>query len=144
MDPKNKEEYIPASSNNFVEYLKNNPLKNNEERMLLLNYFSPDHTITSGMMAAAMEWPNVGSANLHYGTLAGKVAKGMGFTPPIKEYKVSFFVEFNMPESGADDGHWQWIMRPELIEAIHLLELDTDLAKRSTESELRTAEIMMM
>jgi hypothetical protein len=138
-----EKEYIPASSKDFVEYFEKNYLKDNEEEMLMLNYFSPDHTITSGMMAAAMNWPNVGSANLHYGTFSGKTAKVMGFVPPLKD-QVSFFVDFNMPETEKDESHWQWIMRPELVEAIHLLGWDTEEARRKAQNNLNTAEIMLM
>lgn len=137
-------EYISALVNNFVEYFKNNSISDKEEKMLLLNYFSPSHTITSELMASAMGWPNFNSANLHYGTFASKVAKIMGFVPPNREYAISFFADFNLPESGQDHGHWQWIMHSELAEAINLLGWNTDDAKKKMEAELSFAETMLM
>ncbi|MEI6296487.1 MAG: hypothetical protein WCO84_02455 [bacterium] len=125
--------------NDFVEYFKKNPLTDKERWMLLLNYFSPDNTITSKIMGAAMGWKIGGSnANLPYGKLAGKIAEQMNYQLPNPNYNVSFLADF--PEEAAI--HWR--MRPELVEAIHLLNWDTIDAKRKAEDELSTAEIMLM
>jgi len=137
-------DYIQASSIDFIEYFKHNKPNDKEEKMLLLNYFSPKHTITSEVLATAMGWPNFNSANLKYGTFAGKAAKEMAFTPPIEGFAVSFFTEFNMPESGQDEGHWQWILRPELVEAIHALNWDTEAVKNRMEGELSFADTMLL
>ncbi|MSU73554.1 hypothetical protein EXS56_00240 [Candidatus Kaiserbacteria bacterium] len=133
---------ITPTSDQFAAYFRSNPLSESEEKMLLLNYFSPNHTITSWNLAAAMGWKNFPAANLHYGGLAGRAAEAMGLVPPNEDYAVSFFVDFYMPESGKDDGHWQWIMWPQLVEAIQKLGWATDAAKEKYESELRWAALM--
>jgi hypothetical protein len=144
METENTTEYLYPSANQFFEYFKGNYPGQNQEKMLLLNYFSPGHTITSIVLAEAMGWKNFNSANLHYGGFAGKTAVDMGFRLPDENNKVSFFVDFNMPEAGKDDGHWQWILRPELVEAVHLLDWDNDLVKRNIERDLSNAELMLM
>ena len=137
------ENYIGASTEDFLEYFKSNIPNDMEEKLLLLNFYSPNHTITSTTLAMAMGWKNFNSANLHYGGYAGRVAEEMRFEPPTDE-SISFFCEFEKPESGKDEGQWQWILRPELVEAVKQLGLDTKGAKETAERALSHAELMLM
>lgn len=134
--------FLYPTADQFVDYFKNNYPGQQQERMLLLNYFSPNHALTSEMMSVAMGWKS--GANAHYGKFAGKTAEEMGFKLPNKKFKVSFFAEFEYPEEGKDENRCLWTMKRELLEAIHLLNWDTDLAKSEAENDLNTAELMLM
>jgi len=137
------ENYIGASTEDFVDYFKSNSLEDWKEEMLLLNFYSPGHTITPQTMAAAKEWKNFNAANLHYGALSGKVSEEMGFELPDKRYKVSFFCEFDDIEVKEE---WEvgWIMRPELVEAVKQLRFNTEGAKERAEMALSHAELMLL
>ena len=142
MDENKKEEYLYPSANQFFEYFKSNYPGQTQEKMLLLNYFSPEHALTSEMMSLAMGWK--AGANIHYGGFAGKTADDMGYRLPNEKFQVSFFVTFKYPEDGQDENRCLWTMKPELVDAIHLLGWDTDEAQRSIKRNLSDAEMMLM
>jgi len=141
-DKNNITEYLYPSANQFVEYFKNNYPGQTQEKMLLLNYFSPEHALTSEMMSVAMGWK--AGANIHYGRFAGKIAEEMGFRLPNENFQVSFLATFEYPEDGQEENRCLWTMRPELIEAIHSLNWDTDEAKKIIDRDLSNAELMLM
>lgn len=115
----NETEYLYPTANQLAEYFRLNYTSEKQKQMLLLNYFSPGHALTSEMMSVAMGWKS--GANIHYGALAGKTADDMGFKLPNEKDKVLFLVTFEYPEDGQDKNRCLWIMRPELAGAIHLL-----------------------
>jgi len=109
----------------FVEYFRKHPPSTNAKKMLLVHYLSPQKTLTAGSFSKQMGWPPTQrSANLHYGTYAGKVAKQMKY--PESSQDVSFLVKFCKPLAGKDKNLWQWIMRKPLATAIKQLGWGTD------------------
>jgi hypothetical protein len=91
--------------------------------MLRAQCRAPDATITTKQLAAAAEYENYNAANLQYGTLALHVAERLGFTPeerhadgsPCWWTTLSFSKEGHAEEN---TGHFQFIMRPELVTAL--------------------------
>jgi len=134
---------MSPTKDEFLKYFRDNSLRDHEIRMLLLHYFSPSHTITSGQLAAAMEWANFNGINLHYGGLAHAVGSALGYPQPDNGIWVTLFADFHKPEDdGQDKKRWQWIMRDELVATIVEMGWATPEAKEKYESELRWAQLL--
>jgi len=84
-------------------------------RMLQAHYHAPDRTVTATQMAKALGYPKYTAANLHYGKLARLVGELIGWQP-LPEQAVFVLVTFERP-----DREWQWIMRPEVAQALEQL-----------------------
>ncbi|WP_020560903.1 hypothetical protein [Thiofilum flexile] len=98
-------------------------LRNTQYRqMLAAQYASPNHTITATRLAEAVGYANYNAANLQYGTLGREIAEVLEYTPPTREDGT--FMWFWTLSSGNDaspetlDGHYEFIMRPELVAAL--------------------------
>ena len=90
-------------------------------RMLQFHYAQPEKTVTAAAMAEAMGFKSYGAANLHYGKLARLVGNRIGWHPGKEEddkIKLNVFATFRQSR-----GHWHWIMRKELAQAIKRLGL---------------------
>jgi hypothetical protein len=82
----------------------------------------PGGVITSAKLAAAAGYANFNAANLNYGTLAANIGQFLSYTPPNRKdgtamswTVLSYSVDgTSEPESG----HFQFIMRPELLAAL--------------------------
>jgi len=62
---------------------------------------------------------NFRPAGLHYGRLAGLVGSQFGWNPHIEgEVKLEVLAKFRKMR-----GHWQWIMREEVAQALEVLGL---------------------
>ena len=91
--------------------------------MLRAQCRAPNATMTATQLAAAVDYENYNAANLQYGTLAFNVASVLGFVPEIQRADgspcwwttLSYSNENNAEEN---TGHFQFIMRPELIAAL--------------------------
>ena len=82
--------------------------------MLRFHYFQPARTATAAAIADAVGFKNFRAASLHYGRLAGLVGEILGWRPQeVDEVKLAVLAEFKK-----DAGHWNWIMREELAEAL--------------------------
>ena len=81
-----------------------------------------DHSITATKLAEAAGYENFNAANLQYGTLASKVAKHIGFTPELrKDGSPHWWTTLSYANIGItdpDSGHFLFIMRPELVQAL--------------------------
>lgn len=99
----------------YVSAFQNLEISPHYLKMLMLNYLAPNRTLTATEMAKAMGYDHYTAANLHYGTLGGMVGKKLGWNP-LPQYKVNVLVDFDKP-----DAEWTWIMKPEVAEAIELL-----------------------
>lgn len=91
--------------------------------MLRAQCRAPDATITSVQLAAAADFENYNAANLQYGTLALHVAEILGFTPVERHADGSpyWWTTLSYSKSGQGEentGHFQFIMRPELVAAL--------------------------
>jgi hypothetical protein len=102
------------------------------EAMLEAHLNAPDHSITATELAEAAGYENYNAANLHYGKLGQMLAEQLNYNPPQRDdgtviwtatlawpdgdvdlEKLTRFMERRM-----DDGHFEWIMRPQLVEAL--------------------------
>jgi|SRR5208282_6348165 len=83
---------------------------------------APRHTITAGQLAKEMGYPNYSTANLRYGTLAHDVADALHYIPgPFSTGNPHWWRKLAYGNDGTpqtDDDHYEWIMRPELVQAL--------------------------
>jgi len=90
--------------------------------MLRAQYASPRHTITATKIAEAVGYENYNAANLQYGTLGHQIADVLGYAPPKRTNGEPMW--FWTLSSGNDaspetlDGHYEFVMRPELVAAL--------------------------
>jgi len=80
-------------------------------------------TITATQLATAAKYENYNAANLQYGTLGCNVASALGFLPTLKHPDGSpcWWTALSYADdeqSEEDTGHFQFIMRPELVQAL--------------------------
>lgn len=91
--------------------------------MLRAQCRAQDSTITSTQLASVADYENYNAANLQYGTLAFNVASAIGFVPQAKRSDGSPCWWTTLSYTNADQaeestGHFQFIMRPELVLAL--------------------------
>lgn len=104
--------------------------------MLKAQYRAHNSTITAAQLAKAAKYKTYHAANLQYGTLAFNIAKELGYSPgkgsdgsPRCWTTLSYSIT-DTPEP--DTGHFQFIMRPELIEALDSMAWIKPLQNRVT------------
>lgn len=92
--------------------------------MLRTQYGAQKHAISAAQLARDFHWASHGVANLHYGRLAHRIAEALGHQPgpfpdgnPHRWRTLSYWNE----ASEIGEGKEQWIMRPELAQAIQEL-----------------------
>jgi 5-methylcytosine-specific restriction protein A len=87
--------------------------------MLKAHYRAPDRTITATELARAVGYKTYAAANLHYGTLAARLATEL--EQSTGEFiGLKLLVSFVMPgEQG--NAEIMWVMRPEVAEALETL-----------------------
>ena len=95
-------------------------LQKPQKRLMQIHLRSPSHALTATELATQMGYPNHGSVNVHYGSLAARVSErliknGVKWTVPVGEPASVSMVIF---ERDGPEEHWRWIMRPELVEAL--------------------------
>jgi hypothetical protein len=87
--------------------------------MLRAQCQSPNSTITATQLAEAAGYQNYNAANLQYGTLAFNVAGVLGYTPERRsDGSPRWWTTLSYAVDGTaepDTGHFQFIMRPELV-----------------------------
>ena len=90
--------------------------------MLRAHCRAPHHITTAGQLAQATGYPNHSTANLHYGTFAHRVADALKFRPgPFSDGRPHWWLTLasgNDEAPQTEDGHYEWIMRPELVQAL--------------------------
>jgi hypothetical protein len=90
--------------------------------MLRAHCRAPNHTLSTGRLAQEVGYPNYASANMQYGTLAHHVADALHHRPgPFADgnphwWRTLAYGNDAAPET--EDGHYEWIMRPELVQAL--------------------------
>jgi hypothetical protein len=91
-------------------------------RMLRAHYDAPDRTITATSLAAAAGFKTWSSANLHYGTLGRMLGERIWFQPwSAASGPVWTMIIASAADRTANEGHWQWRMRPQVTFAIESL-----------------------
>lgn len=96
--------------------------ENQYRTMLKAQYTAPGHVITATRLAEAAGYANYNAANLQYGTLGRKLALYLGYLPP--KYKTGERMWWQTLSSGNEassqtiDGHFEFVMRPEMAAAL--------------------------
>ena len=90
--------------------------------MLKAHFRAPSHTTSSTALAKELQWTSFSVVNLHYGTLASDVAHALHVTlPPAPDGNPHWWRTLAYGNSGepqGDDGCYEWVMRPELVQAL--------------------------
>ena len=91
-------------------------------QMLKAQYTSENHTITATNLALSVGFKNFNAANLQYGTMAHLIADYVGYNPPSrKNGEPMWFFTLSDGNEASDetvDGHFEFVMWPELVEAL--------------------------
>jgi predicted restriction endonuclease len=103
--------------------------------MLRAQYVSENHTITAARLAESVGYKNYNAANLQYGRLGHEIADAIDYTPPNREdgSPMWFFAlsTGNEASEKTTDGHYEFVMREELAEALEELRGETDFLRWS-------------
>ncbi len=115
----NKERYQQA----LLKLRDNKRLRNTRYLELLrAQYAAQDHTITATRLAEQVGYENYRAVNLHYGALGHELAQELGYQPPTRRNGESIWfwaLSFGNDASEATlDGHYEFVMRPELVAAL--------------------------
>ena len=83
---------------------------------------APNHTISAVQLAKEFNLPNHNTANMQYGTLAHHIADALHYRPgPFPDGQPHWWFTFaywNEDSEETDKSKDQWIMRPELVQAL--------------------------
>lgn len=100
-----------------------------ELALLRVQWNAPNHTLSPAQMAEEMGWSAWSVANLKYGDLAHRIADALDYTPGPFEEKHTlraskrscdhwwFTLSYWNNEADMGDDN-QWIMRPEVVQAL--------------------------
>jgi hypothetical protein len=86
---------------------------------------APKHTISTFQLAKELDYPSYGTVHFVYGKLAHEVCDALHHDlPPVPSgdphwWRTLAYGNDGTPET--DDGHYEWIMRPELVQALQEL-----------------------
>ena len=104
--------------------------------MLKAHLEAPDHCITATELAAAAGYANWSAANLQYGLLGQAVAQDLNFNPRRRGDGTTIWTTTLADAAGhlsddldpaslhrtmerrEDDAHFEWTMRPQVVEAL--------------------------
>jgi hypothetical protein len=93
--------------------------------MLRAHCRAPNHTTTTTQLAKEIGYQHYAPAGLLYGKLAHEVCDALRYKlPPTPNgephwWRTLAYGDNNIPHT--DDGHYKWIMRPELVLALQAL-----------------------
>lgn len=113
-----------ATAEQFKAALSRVQISESELAMLRTQYGAPNHTISPGQMAKELHYGSYAAVNSRYGALAHRVAEALDYLPGLADGKrhwwrtLSYWND-DAPEAG--EGQDQWIMRPELAQALQEL-----------------------
>jgi hypothetical protein len=81
-----------------------------------------NHTISTVELAKLLGYANYSAVNLHYGKLARDVADALNYAPkPNASGDAHWWRTLAYGNDGkprTKDGHYEWIMRPELVQVL--------------------------
>lgn len=93
--------------------------------MLQAQYRQPRRAITATNMAKEVGYKTYNGANLNYGKLAKKIAQELGYQPPRapsgEPQWYTTLSTVNLPSNDTVDGHYEFVMIPELADALEKL-----------------------
>lgn len=82
---------------------------------------APDNALTAPKLAEDAGLAGWQEANLRFGTLARRIGEALNFTPSTRSDGSLRWWMAAAHGAGADEedtGHFQWVLRPELVEAL--------------------------
>jgi hypothetical protein len=90
--------------------------------MLKAHCRAPNHTITTTQLAKEIGYQHCAPAHLLYGALAHHVADALHYVPgPFSTGNPHWWRTLASGNDGApqtEEGYYEWIMRPELVQAL--------------------------
>jgi hypothetical protein len=93
-----------------------------DRAMLREHCRAPNHMLSPDALAKKVGYPNGDTVNLHYGKLAGHIAGALHVTlPPTPGGDPHWWRTLAYGKDGTsdfDDGRYQWIMRPQLVQVL--------------------------
>lgn len=90
--------------------------------MLKAHCCAPNHTISTSRLAQEVGYPSFSSVNMQYGILARHVVEALHVTLPRTPsgdphwWRALAYGNDGAPQN--EDGCYEWIMRPELVQAL--------------------------
>lgn len=94
--------------------------------MLRAHANAADCTLTATELAQAAGYESYEAANAHYGRLGRQVAEFLDVVPPIDRQRgepVWTRVLAHDADEEDEHGHWQWVMHPEVAEALRAMNM---------------------
>jgi hypothetical protein len=92
-------------------------------QMLQAQCRASDSAITAAQIASKLSLKNCADARHKYSTLARAVAENLGYEPPRRGKAVlHWWFALSVGRAGTEDsgdGDFEWVMRPELVAALH-------------------------
>ena len=82
---------------------------------------APGQTLTATALADACRFSTWNESNLRFGMLAQRIGKALGYSPTLRKDGSPRWWESAALGSNDDDtdaAHFQWTLRPELVEAL--------------------------
>lgn len=119
-----------TNSENYIEALlklrDSKRLRNTKFlEMLKAQYSMPNHTITATQLAESVGFQNYNATNLQYGTLGKEISGFLAYEPPKRKNgePIWFWVlsSGNEASDNTMNGHYEFVMRPELVEALETM-----------------------
>ena len=114
-----------ATAEQFKEALPRVRISETELAMLRAQYNAPSHSISAVQLAKELHYVSYANVNAQYGALAHRVAEALHYRPgpfpdgnPHWWHTLSYWND-NAPQ--AEESQDQWIMRPELAQALREL-----------------------
>jgi len=96
-----------------------------QKAMLCAHYQAPAHIITAQILAHVAHYRSHGAANIQYGRLAHRLADALHYKPGLfpdgKPHWWRALANGNEGDPHNEDGHYEWILRPELVAALQEL-----------------------
>ena len=120
------------SAREYAEAFGRIHISDGQEAMLRAHLNAPDHCITATQLAEAAGYENYSAANLQYGKLGQAIAAELNYNPPTRDDGTVIWTAAiagwdenadieklgRAMERREDDGHFEWIMRPQVVEAL--------------------------
>lgn len=115
-----------ATVKEYIEALQSVTIGKHHAAMLRAHANAPDSTMTATELAKAAGYDSYETANSQYGTLARRIAEYLDIQPKLsdrREEPVWTSILADGAEEGNEQGHWRWVMHPEVAQALRKLNM---------------------
>lgn len=113
-----------AATEQFKVALLTVHISEKELAMLQAQYKAPNHTISAAQLAKELRYDSYATVNARYGALAHRFAEALHYQPgPFSDGKAHWWYTLSYWNDSprAEEAQDQWIMRPELAQALQEL-----------------------